>query len=113
MEHSYFASNCNVLYVLMELLYYADEVNGRMDFNNTVQELVLSAGLTSDDYIVSIPITRDSFNEASEGFMIVMRPDESRSNPADVANIVYQNGGVALGVIDDDDRELPTNYYKV
>ena len=77
-----------------------------MDFDNSVRQLILSAGISSDDYTISIPVTRDSFNEASEGFMIVMRPDNERSNPVDVANINFQNNGVALGVIDDDDRKL-------
>ena len=77
-----------------------------MDFDNSVRQLILRAGISSDDYTISIPVTRDSFNEASEGFMIVMRPDNERSNPVDVANINFQNNGVALGVIDDDDREF-------
>lgn len=80
-------------------------MNGRSDFNDSAIQIVLNAGVTSDDYSVSIPITRDSFNEASEGFMIVMRADETLSNVADLNNIFYQDNGVALGVIDDDDRK--------
>ena len=90
-----------------DLIYYsAVDVNGRMDFDNSVQTLILEASITSDDYMITIPVTKDSINEESEGFMIVMRPDEGRSNPEDVARLTYQNNGVALGVIDDDDREL-------
>ena len=85
---------------------FTDVVGGRMDFDNSVQQLMLRAGSSSDDYTVSIPITRDSYNEANEGFMIVMSPDVDRSNADDVANINFQNNGVALGVIDDDDREF-------
>ena len=81
------------------------QVNGRRDFNDSVITIVLSAGVSTDDYSVSIPITIDMFNEASEGFMIVMRADASRSNPVDIQNIMYREDGVALGVIDDDDRE--------
>ena len=82
-----------------------DVADGRIDFDDTVQQLVIKASITSDDYTISIPITTDAINEASEGFMIVMRPDEARSNPEDVAKLTLSNNGVALGVIDDDDRE--------
>lgn len=86
-------------------MFCVDDVNGRMDFDNSVQQLILRAGTTSDDYTVTIPVTRDLFNEAKEGFMIVMRPNVTRSDSRDVANINYQNDGVTLGVIDDDDRK--------
>ena len=80
------------------------ELNGRIDFDNTIQELVLRAGLTSDDYDIFFPITRDSFNEASEGFMIVLRPN-TNNNPQDLENLMFRDNGVSLGIIDDDDRK--------
>lgn len=80
-------------------------MDGRKDFNNTTLELVLKAGITRDDYTVSIPVTRDNINEAQEGFMIVMRVNEGKSNVEDVKNLQYRDNGVTLGIIDDDDRE--------
>ena len=77
-----------------------------MDFDNTIREVVLQASSTIDDYSVSIPITNDTINEASEGFMIVMRANEVKSNPEDIKNLQYQDNGVTLGVIDDDDRKI-------
>lgn len=83
----------------------AVEVDGRQDFNNTILEVILEAGDTSDDYTRSIPITRDEINEANEGFMIVMRANEEKSNPEDIKNLEFQDNGVTLGVITDDDSE--------
>lgn len=80
-------------------------MDGRKDFNNTTLELVLKAGITRDDYTVSIPVTRDDINEAQEGFMIVMRANEEKSSVEDVKNLQYRDNGVTLGIIDDDDRE--------
>ena len=77
-----------------------------MDFDNTIREVVLQASSTRDDYSVSIPITKDTINEASEGFMIVMRANAVKSNLEDVQNLQYQDNGVTLGVIDDDDRKI-------
>lgn len=68
-------------------------------------EVILKAGDTSDDYTVSIPITRDDINEANEGFMIVMRPNEEKSNAEDIKNLEYRDNGITLGVIADDDSE--------
>ena len=91
------------------ILYHAVDLNGsgRMDFDNSIREVVIQASDTRDDYSVSIPITRDTINEASEGFMIVISANEAKSNPEDIKNLRHQdNGEVTLAVINDDDSKL-------
>lgn len=82
-----------------------DELNGRRDFDNTIREVIVRATTTRDDYTAVIPITLDLINEADEGFMVVMRVNEDRSNAEDIQNLNYTRG-VTLAVIRDDDREF-------
>ena len=82
-----------------------DQLNGRRDFDNTIREVIVRATTTRDDYTAVIPITLDLINEADEGFMVVMRANEDRSNAEDIQNLNYTRG-VTLAVIRDDDREF-------
>lgn len=90
-----------------EFHFNTDEINGRRDFDNTVRTLVIPAGRQTIDETVSIPIIADRINEATEGLMLVVRANEARSNPADIANLNYIDEGVCLLRITDDDGMSP------
>lgn len=92
-----YLSSCDVI---------LDEENGRKDFNNTIQEVVVSSGIATLDYSVSIPINNDFINEADEGFMVVVRANEDKSDPQDIADLEYVGMGVTLAIITDDDGML-------
>lgn len=83
-----------------------DEENGRKDFDNTIQELVVPSGIATVDYSVSIPINNDLINEADEGFLVVVRANENKSDPQDTAELEYIGEGVTLAIISDDDGML-------
>ena len=80
-----------------------DEENGRNDFDNTTQEVVVSSGTATVDHSVSILINNDLINEADEGFLVVVRANEDKSDPQDVAELEYVGNGVTLAIISDDD----------
>lgn len=80
-----------------------DEVNGRQDFDNTVQTLIVPPGSESIDQTISIPIFEDRINEAVEGLMLIVRVNKTLSNPSDLANLKLINEGVCLLRIADDD----------
>lgn len=95
------------MYVIIFLYYIfaVDELNGKRDFDNTIQEVIIRPTNSRDDYTAIIPITLDTINEADEGFMVVMRANEVRSNAGDVENLEFLGNGVTLAVIRDDDRK--------
>ena len=85
--------------------FLTDEVNGKRDFDNTIRTVVVPAGDGVVDQQVLIPIINDRINEANEGFLLVVRANEARSNPSDLANVRYKDEGVTLLRITDDDRK--------
>ena len=85
------------------MLSFLDEVNGRQDFDNTVQTLIVPPGSESIDQTISIPIFEDRINEAVEGLMLIVRVNKTLSNPSDLANLKLINEGVCLLRIADDD----------
>ena len=87
------------------ILFCTDEINGRRDFDNTVRTVVVPAGDEVVDQLVLIPIIDDKINEANEGFLLVVRANEARSNPSDLAKVVYKDEGVTLLRITDDDSK--------
>ena len=85
--------------------FLTDEVNGKRDFDNTIRTVVVPAGDGVVDQQVLIPIIDDRINEANEGLLLVVRANEARSNPSDLANVRYKDEGVTLLRITDDDRK--------
>ena len=65
-----------------------------------VKRITLQSNLTLEDHKVCIDISSDSIKEANEGFLLVLRVEEEQKSH--IANS-FTNGGVALGVIMDDD----------
>lgn len=51
-----------------------------------------------------IDINPDAINEANEGFLLVLSIDRRQSN----TDVIINDGGVAVGVIMDDDRKKYT-----
>ena len=105
-----FAVHYSYMYEIVRV-YSIDELNGRRDFDNTIREVIIRATNTRDDYTAVIPITLDLINEADEGFMVVMRANEVRSNAEDIQNLNYTGNGVTLAVIRDDDRKCYMQQY--
>ena len=85
-------------------------MNGRQDYDNTVQTLTVPAGSESIDQTISIPIVKDRINEAIEGLMLIVRANETLSNPSDLANLILINEGVCLLRITDDDSTFRISY---
>ena len=83
---------------------YAVELQGRMDFNNTVQRVTFAASTSSETMAVRIDFFDDAVNEADEGFLIVLRVDPAASNQQEVSNVTLVRNGVALVTILNDDR---------
>lgn len=88
----------------------SDERNGRQDFDNTVQELIIPAGRETLDISVTILINDDQINEAREGFMVVVRANEAQNSPQDISRLQYLNEGVMLAYIVDDDGKSPSTF---
>ena len=84
--------------------FLSDAVNGRRDFDNTPQTLVMTAGVDTIDQRVIIPVIDDRINEANEGLMLIVRATKNSSDALDVANLEYIDEGVTLLRITDDDR---------
>ena len=68
-----------------------------------VKQIILQSNLTVEDHRVCIDISSDSIKEANEGFFLVLRVEEQQNSP--IADS-FTNGGVALGVITDDDGKI-------
>ena len=65
----------------------------------------MPAGGEVVDQQVLVPIIDDRINEANEGLLLIVRANEARNNPSDIANVRYKDEGVTLLRITDDDRE--------
>ena len=76
---------------------------GRQDFDNTEQTITFPANPNTAERAVDITFFDDDINEALEVFYIVVRADNSTGDVPD--SLSYVKNGIALAVIDDNDRE--------
>ena len=96
--------DCLVYHIdLTFVLLHIDEENGQQDFDNTTRTVVIPAGGDTIDNTVTIPIIDDRINEATEGFLLIIRANRVNNNPSDLANLKYMDEGVTLLRITDDD----------
>lgn len=55
---------------------------------------------------VRVPLNDDDINEAEEGFLLLVKVDEARSDPNDLKKVQYIYGGTTLILISDNDGRL-------
>jgi len=75
----------------------------RQDFENSTYRLTISPSTNNQDREIFIPLVDDDVNEATEGFLLVIRIDEGASDPRDIENAEVIRNGVALVIITDND----------
>ena len=85
-------------------LHISVNVNGRQDFDNTVHEITFPPSSMNAEQTVFIQYHDDEINEPLEVFFVVVRADNDTLDPSD--SVEYIRNGIALAVIDDNDREL-------
>ena len=92
-----------------DFVLFAVSINGRQDYDNTVQSVTFPPSTETAQRSVLIPYTNDEFNEATESFLLLARVVEATANPADIADLEYIRSGIAVAIIEDDDGKL-TNW---
>jgi len=58
----------------------------RQDFENSTHRLTISPSTSNQEREIFIPLVDDDVNEATEGFLLVIRIDEGASDPRDIEN---------------------------
>lgn len=86
-------------------LYLTVDENGRKDFYRVLETVIFPAGMSQKEVMVFLPFYDDDINENTEGYLAMVRINESASDPQDVVSANYIRNGIALIVINDDDRK--------
>lgn len=79
---------------------FIDE-NGRQDFSTTVKTFTLHSGSPVEQHQVCIDIIPDSISEPDEGFLLVLSVGNELITGSSMHH--FDNGGVALAIILNDD----------
>ena len=78
----------------------------RRDFSNVIQMVTFPPSSTEELRNLNITVFDDLINEATEGYLLMLEVVEAMSDPQDIENLQFVNGGTSLIVILDNDGKL-------